>query len=162
MTIKDSADRAGTYAKDKASAAKAAAGDAYSTAKDRASDALGTARDTAAEARRRTADGIDESPIAALIGGLAIGAIAAAFLPRTRKEDELLGNLGGKINDTARNAAQAAKEAGRDKLEELGVNKDTAIDKAKELAQTAAGVARESASAAASSVTSNRNPADAY
>lgn len=173
MTIKDSADRAGTYAKDKASAAaaaagdaystaKTAAGDAYSTAKDRAADALGSARDTAAEARRRTADGIDESPIAALIGGLALGAIAAAFLPRTQKEDELLGNLGGKINDTARNAAQAAKEAGRDKLEELGINKDAAIDKAKELAQTAAGVARESASAAASSVKSGRNPADVY
>lgn len=162
MTIKDSVGQAGTYAKDKASAAKSAATDAYAAARVRAGDAVGTARDTAAEARRRTADGIDESPIAALIGGLAIGALAAAFLPRTQKEDELLGNLGGKINDTARSAAQAAKEAGRDKLDELGINKDSAIDKAKELAQTAAGVARESATAAASSVKGGRNPADAY
>lgn len=162
MTIKDSAERAGSFAKDKASVARTAASDAYSSAKLRAGDALGTARDTAAEARRKTADGIDESPIAALIGGLAIGALAAAFLPRTQKEDELLGDLGGKINEKARNAAQAAKDAGRDKLDELGINKDSALDKAKEFAATAAGVARESANAAASTVKGGRDPADAY
>lgn len=152
MTIKESADKAGTFAKDKASAAAAAAQDAMATAKDRAGELLGSARETATQARRKTADGIDASPVAALLGGLALGALAAAVLPRTRKEDEVLGNLGGKINDTARNAATAAKEAGRDKLDELGITKETAIDKAKELAQSAAGVVRETASAAATGV----------
>lgn len=152
MTIKDSAEKAGTFAKDKVAAATTAAGDALAGAKDRAGDLLVSARDTAEQARQKTADGIDASPVAALIGGLALGALAAAVLPRTRKEDELLGNIGGKINDSARNAAQAAKDAGRDKLEELGINKDAAIDKARELAQSAAGVVKESATAAASSV----------
>ena len=163
MTIKDSAGKATSYAKEKASAAKVAASDAVGTAKDRAAEALatakgraselaGTARDTASQARQKTADGIDASPVAALIGGLALGALAAALLPRTRKEDELFGDIGGRINDTARDAAQAAKEAGRGKLDELGLNKDAAIDKAKELAQSVSGVVRESASAATSSV----------
>lgn len=152
MTIKDSAGKAGTYAKDKANAAATAAGDALTTAKDRAGELLDSARDTASQARQKTADGIDASPVAALLGGLALGALAAAVLPRTRKEDDLLGGLGGKINDTARNAASAAKEAGRDKLDELGINKESAIDKARELAQSAAGVAKETASAVASGV----------
>lgn len=152
MTIKDSAGKAGSYAIDKASAAKVAASDALSGAKDRAGDLLDTARDSASQARRKTANGIDASPVAALIGGIALGALAAAVLPRTRKEDELFGDLGGRINDKARDAAQAAKEAGRDKLDELGINKDAAIDKAKELAQSVSGAVRESASAAAASV----------
>lgn len=151
MTIKDSADKATTYAKDKASAAKLAAGDAITTAKDRAGELMGSARDTATQARQRTADGIDASPVAALIGGLALGALAAAVLPRTRKEDELFGDIGTRINDTARDAALAAKDAGRDKLGEMGINKDAAIDKAKELAQSVSGAVRDSASGAAPS-----------
>lgn len=152
MTIKESAGRAGDLAKEKAAAAKVAASDALTSAKDKAGELLGSARDTASQARQRTADGIDASPVAALIGGLALGALAAAVLPRTRKEDELFGDIGGRINDTARDAAQAAKEAGRGKLDELGINKDAAVDKAKELAQSVSGVVRESATAAASSV----------
>lgn len=163
MTIKDSAGKAGEYAKDKATAAKTAAGDvistakvaagdAIATAKDRAGELMGSARDTASQARQKTADGIDASPVAALLGGLALGALAAAVLPRTRKEDELFGEIGGRINDSARDAAQAAKEAGRGKLDELGINKDAAMDKAKELAQSVSGAVRESATAAASSI----------
>ncbi len=154
MTIKDSADKASTYAKEKVSAASAAASDTMATAKDKASEMLDSARSSATVARQKTADGIDASPVAALIGGLALGALAAAVLPRTRKEDELFGEIGGRINDTARDAAQAAKDAGRDKLDELGINKDAAMDKAKELAQSVSGVVKESASAAASSVKS--------
>lgn len=152
MTIKDKAGAATDYARDKASTARATATDAISSARDRASELADSARVTASDVSRRTADGVDANPVAALIGGLALGALAAAVLPRTRKEDELLGDIGGKINDTARNAAQAAKETGRDKLEELGVNKDSAMDKVREVAQQAADLVKDSASAAASSV----------
>lgn len=152
MTIKDSISKAGTTAMDKVSAARDAAGDTMATAKDKANELLGSARTTATQVGQKTADGIDGSPVAALIGGLALGALAAAVLPRTRREDELFGDIGGRINDTARGAAQAAKDAGRDKLDELGINKDSAIDKAKELAQSVSGVVKESATAAASSV----------
>ena len=166
MTIKDTADNLSAAAKDKlatakstasdvASSARERAGDLASSARERASGLASSARDTATVARQKTSDGIDASPVAALIGGLALGALAAAVLPRTRKEDEMLGGIGEKINDSARTAAQAAKEAGRDKLDELGINKDAALDKAKELAASAGSVVKESATAAASSVKSS-------
>ena len=149
MTIKDSAGKATSYARDKAATAKTTAGDAMASARDKASSVAESARSSASQAGRKTAEGVDANPVAALIGGLALGALAAAVLPRTRKEEELLGPIGGKINDRARTAAQAAADAGRDKLDELGINKDTAIDKAREIAQSAASVAKETANAAA-------------
>lgn len=152
MTIKETAGNVSSAAKEKLATAKSTANEALTSARYRASDLADTAKQKAATARQRTSEGIDASPVAALIGGLALGALAAAVLPRTRKEDELLGSFGEKINDSARTAAQAAKEAGRGKLDEMGLNKDAAIDKAKELAQSAASVAKESATAAASSV----------
>lgn len=107
-------------------AARARAADAYDAAREKTSAAYGSVRDTASSAGRRTADGIDANPMAALVGGLALGAIAAAFLPKTRREDQLFGQVGQRISDTARDAARAAKDAGRDKLDELGLNAESA------------------------------------
>lgn len=150
MAIKDSMDKGTSYARDKASTAKSTATDAMSSARDKASDLAASARESASQARMKTADSVDANPVAALIGGLALGALAAAVLPRTRKEEELLGPVGSKINDRARTAAQSAMEAGQNKLDELGISKDSAIDKARELAQSAADVVKETATAAAS------------
>lgn len=150
MAIKDSMDDGLSYARDKTSTAKATANEAISSARDKASDLAASAREAASQARLKTADGVDANPVAALIGGLALGALAAAVLPRTRKEEELLGPVGAKINDRARTAAQSAMEAGQNKLDELGISKDSAIDKAREFAQSAADVVKETATAAAS------------
>lgn len=96
-----------------------------SAARTRASEAYSTARD-------RTSQGIDSNPVAALVGGLAIGAILAAVLPRTKREAEVLGDWGKRLTDGARDAARQAKKAGVDKLDEFGVG--AAKDKLKELA----------------------------
>lgn len=125
------------------------AGDAYSSARERTTTAYDTARDAAANASRATADGIDANPGAALIGGLALGALAAVLLPKTRKEEELLGTYGRQINDKAKQAAQAAKDAGKSKLDELGLNKETAKQKLSEVASQAKEAVKESATAAA-------------
>jgi hypothetical protein len=74
--------------------------------------------------RGRARDQVDGSPLLALGGGLALGALIAALLPRTRAEDRLLGDVGGRITDTARTAADAAKEAGRGKLAELNITRE--------------------------------------
>ena len=150
MTIKDSVGNATSFAREKASTVKSTATDAVASARDKASTLASSARDGASQARLKTSDGIDANPVAALLGGLALGALAAAVLPRTRKEDELLGSAGSKINEKARTAAQAAMDAGQNKLDELGITKDAAMDKARELAQSAAGVVKETATAAAS------------
>ena len=74
--------------------------------------------------RERAREGVDGSPLLALGGGLVLGALIAALLPKTRTEDRLLGQVGGRITDTARNAADAAKEAGREKLAELNITRE--------------------------------------
>jgi hypothetical protein len=48
-------------------------------------------------ARAQALDGVDGSPLLALGGGLALGALIAALLPRTRTEERILGEFGGRI-----------------------------------------------------------------
>ena len=113
-------DRAG----DAYDSARTAAGDAYGSARTAAVDAYDGARDAAAMAGKKTGDGIDQAPLIALAGGLAVGVLLAALLPRTDSEDKLLGPIGEKITGGARNAVEAAKEAGRDKMNELNLTRD--------------------------------------
>jgi hypothetical protein len=95
--------------------------------KDTTPDSLST-RERAIEAygsaRERARGQVDGSPLLALGGGLALGALIAALLPKSKAEDRLLGSVGGRITDTARTAADAAKEAGREKLAELNITRE--------------------------------------
>ena len=100
------------------------AGDAYDSARTAAVDAYDSAREKASQAKARTSDGIDEAPLIALAGGLAVGVLLAALLPRTDREAKLLGPIGERITGGARNAVDAAKEAGREKLSELNLTRD--------------------------------------
>ena len=97
------------------------ASEAYDGARERAIHAYDSARERASAAKARAGEGIGEAPLLALGGGLAIGALLAAVLPRTKTEDRLLGSVGGKITSGAKAAADAAKEAGREKLSELNI-----------------------------------------
>jgi hypothetical protein len=83
-------------------------------------------------------DTIDDAPLIALGAGLAAGALIAALLPTTRKERELLSPVGDRITGAARDAADAARRAGSDKLKELGLTPDALVDKAGEAAREAA------------------------
>jgi len=100
------------------------AGDAYDSARTAAVDAYDAAREQAVLAKEKTSDGIDEAPLIALAGGLAVGVLLAALLPRTDREDKLFGPLGERITGSAKNAVDAAKEAGREKLSELNLTRD--------------------------------------
>ena len=140
-TIAAAATKVRDTAADTLDAARTRAADAYETARERTNAAYGSVRDTASSACRRTADGIDANPIAALVGGLALGAIAAAFLPKTKREDQLFGGVGQRITDTARDAARAAKEAGREKLDEIGINAESAKQRVSELVGSSANAA---------------------
>jgi hypothetical protein len=75
-------------------------------------------------ARERAREEIDGSPLLALGGGLALGALLAAIMPRTRTEERLLGDVGGRITGGAKGALDAAKEAGREKLAELNITRE--------------------------------------
>jgi hypothetical protein len=90
--------------------------------------ALDTTRQTARDAARRTAEGIEANPISVLVGGVALGVLAGALIPRTEQESKLLGPVGKRLTDTATGAAQAARDAGKAELDSLGLNKDAARD----------------------------------
>jgi hypothetical protein len=120
------------------------ASEAYETARQKTAAAYGAARDGASKARQQTADTIDTYPLAAVIGGFAIGALVAGLLPRTERENETLGALGGRINDPAREAALAARDAGREKLDELGFNKEGLSERLSDFASSASAAIRSS------------------
>ena len=111
------------------------------SARERAIDAYDSARE-------RTRDQIDTSPLLALGGGLAIGALLAAILPKTRAEDRLLGDVGGRITGGARNAFDAAREAGREKLTELNITADAGKGAVQSLVDGITEAARTSGKAA--------------
>ncbi|HYJ81908.1 MAG TPA: hypothetical protein VEW26_03570 [Allosphingosinicella sp.] len=147
-----SANNSGAGADGERGGRAAAARQAFESARERTSAAYATARERAGSAYetagRRTSEGIDSNPVAAVVGGLAIGALVAALLPRTSREDELLGSVGRKITDSAREAANAAKEAGRGQLDELGLSRDGLKSKLDEFTERAVGAVKSSAGGA--------------
>jgi ElaB/YqjD/DUF883 family membrane-anchored ribosome-binding protein len=142
------------------SAASQRAADAYQAARERTSSAYAAARERAGtayeSAGRRASEGIESNPLAAVAGGLALGAILGALLPRTDQEERLLGPAGRRITDTAREAARAAREAGRQQLDELGLSKEGLKGRLGEFGDRAAGAARNTAGAAAERVKSKQ------
>jgi len=106
------------------------------------------AGDIARKAGERAVGSVDAYPVAALVGGLAIGAVLGALLPKTRQEEELLGPIGGAINERARNAASAARDAAQAKADEVGLSKDAAGKQAGRLIESIVQVAETASSAA--------------
>ena len=80
------------------------------------------------DSKKPKSESLEKNPIAALVGGLALGAIAAAMLPKTKRESDMLGKASNKVRSTASTAAKAARDAGKDQLDALGLNSGAARD----------------------------------
>jgi hypothetical protein len=89
-------------------------------------------------ARERAVDTLGEAPLIALGAGAVIGALFAAMLPTSLRERKLLRPYGKRVTDAGREAAEAARQAGTDKLRELGLTPDVLADKAGEAAKATA------------------------
>jgi hypothetical protein len=74
------------------------------------------------------------------------------LLPRTRTEDKLLGKVGGRINDSAKVAAGAARDAGREKLAELNITRDAGASAVQSLVDGLREAAKTSGEAALGAV----------
>ena len=106
------------------------AAEAYEASRARTSAAFAGVRERAADAGRWTGEEISANPMAAIAGGFALGALVAAVLPRTEREAELLGGVGTRINDAARDATRSAVDAGRQQVEELTETAATKVGEA--------------------------------
>ena len=124
--------------------------DNESGVRQRAIEAYDGARDSVAGAGRKANDAIDDSPLIALAGGLAIGALLAALLPRTEAETKAFRPVGDKLTGTAKAAAAAAREAGTSRLAELGLTREKGAETLRSIFDSASDAARTSAKAAAS------------
>jgi len=123
-------------------------GDAYQRLTERVGSAYSVARDRVGEAT----SAIEPNPVALVLGGIAIGAIAGALIPTGERERSALEPIGGKISDAARAALDAAKTAGGEALSDAGLDRNALRSQATALfdqAVKAAGVAGEAALSAA-------------
>ena len=126
--------------------------DAIENARERAVDAYDSARDQASVAGARAKDRVSEAPLLALGGGLALGALIAAFLPKSKVEDKLLGPVGEKITGGAKAAVSAAKEAGQGKLADLNITRDAVASAVQALIKGLGDAAKSSGEAALGAV----------
>jgi hypothetical protein len=129
--IKDGAERAATLASAKLRESSDAAKAGYANARAKVAD-----------------EGVDSFPVIALAAGIAVGAAIGALLPKTRKEGELLGSVGGDIVSRAKAGFSAARDAGQGQLDELGISTDAAGKQVGKLIESVAKVAGSAGTAA--------------
>ena len=111
------------------------------------------ALDAASEAARRTAEGLESNPLGLLVGGLAVGVLAGALIPRSAKEKELLAPVGKRLGEGARAAIDTVREQGRSELESRGFTKDAAQEQVKNLLGGVSKAVSAAGTVAAKSVT---------
>jgi len=92
---------------------------AFETARERTGSAYEAARSRATDVTRQASEQLAIYPAAAVIGGFALGALAAALLPRTESEERLIGKTARRLTGAAREAAQKGIDAGREQIEEI-------------------------------------------
>jgi len=85
------------------------------------------------------------NPLALVIGGLAVGMIVGALLPRLAKERQLLAPLGQRIADGSSAAVQAARETGKSELEALLPDKQATKDRVSQLFGSVLDAAKQAA-----------------
>src|SRR5437868_6224655 len=91
------------------------------------------ARASAGAALGTASEKLQDNPMAAIAGGLALGVLIGTLLPRSEREAALLGGLGSRIGDAARDAYDAARATSQERLDELGLTREGARDTVKTL-----------------------------
>ena len=125
------------------------AADAYDGARDKAIDAYDAARDSAAT-------NIAGAPFAALGAGLAVGALLAALLPKSKVEDRVLGPVTDRVGTAGKAALDAAKVAGRDTLNQRNITRAAGKSVVQSLIEGIGEAARSSGQAAIGAVREGR------
>ena len=132
-------------AREQLGTATAAATKALHDTRDKAQHAFEASRDSA----RKAAQGLEGNPIGIVVGGLAAGVIAAALLPKSDRERQLLAPLGKRLGTAAAAAIAAAQENAQSELSARGLTKDGARDQVRSLVEGLTQAATSAGTAAA-------------
>lgn len=89
--------------------------------KQRAREATETVRRKLDDVADAGVTAVEGRPLTALAGAIAVGAAAAALIPVTRREQDVVGPLGAKARGAIDQAMQSAKVAGIDHLTAQGL-----------------------------------------
>lgn len=84
-------------------------------------DGTQAVRQQATAAYEAGAAAIDDAPLTALAGAIALGAVAAALIPNSTREIQALGPLGDRVRGAMDSAFTAAKAAGAEQLTARGL-----------------------------------------
>jgi hypothetical protein len=156
----DSASGAAGAVRDYASEATDTARDYASGAADRVREYAGSAREQLGRgydrSRHYVERGIEEYPLAMGAAAAALGVLAGLVLPRTRTEDQLMGEradeikhrareVGTELVDRGRHVASATASAAASEAEKAGLNPDRLADKVKSVASDVKHTAVQSA-----------------
>ncbi len=115
----------------------------------RAHEAAERAREAAAEAGQWVKRQPEEHPTSVVIIGIAIGAIIGAMLPRSPRENALMGPSRDSLTSKAKHGVQQALDAASASLEGSGVNASAARHRLDELVDVAKSMLAEAVNAAA-------------
>ena len=155
-SIKSAADSTKAKTTRSSAAARQKASVALEKTKDAAATGVEQSKVIAQQAKAKTIEGVERNPLAIVIGGIAIGAIVGALLPRTERETKVLGKAGKKLNKKARKMAEAAKVAGMSQIDTLGLNGEAMRAQFRELVSKAA-LAVKAAGQAATEAAKEKN-----
>lgn len=147
--LSDNLKSATDAAKNASASARRNAAAAVDKSKAAASRGVQSSKAMAKKASETTAQTVDQNPLAIVVGGVALGAIIGMLLPKTKREQKAFGKAGKKLNAAAKRATDAAKAAGKDKVDSLGLNQDALRDQFRDLVSKAAEAVKAAGAAAA-------------
>ena len=151
-TARDIANEGTVVAREKMSESKARAAALLGDGREKAAESVAATREAAKKAAARSEETITNSPLTIVAAGAALGVLVGALLPKSKTEGKFVGGAGRKINETAKTAYQAAKDASRDQISEMGLSNDNLRNQFKDMFGKAIEAAKTAMAAAQDAV----------
>lgn len=104
---------------------------------------LADAREAAFDRAKSAVQGLESNPVGVLVGGLTVGLIAGALIPRGAQEKKLLGTVGKRLAEGATAALVAARQTGKEQLSSAVLGRDAAKESARKVFDSAVTAARK-------------------